>query len=733
VTLGTGGSMNDNRDAQYLYLYEEVARRSVARFHELPFWDPYYCGGLPALGTPSARFASPTFLLTLALGTIRADALVMFAMTLVGLEGMYRYARTRGGGALGSVLVAPVFALSGFFGRFPTYGWTHFYGFELVPWALLGMRMALGGSRRGVVTFALAIAWMIGFGGTYAAPITAVGAGVEIVEALLRRGRRPRAALHALAMAWLAVLFAIAASLVRLWPIAEMLSAAPRILGGTDGHGPREIWSLLFGAPTLFARGGDFLVGLLLLPVFFLGCLRRRSMPLLFAGLAWIWLSLGYDARPSLFAWLRFIPPYTMLRAPERFLTLFSVVFAVVTALALRRLEATARRRPWVLVPWVVCVALALLDVTMLVRNATSYALQRTMIDTPPTIDRDFHQARGNRWLSAYYPFMSRGSLACFDDYNVAQSPDLRGDLEHEEYLRDPSAGSVERLDWSPNHIRLRAKLARPARVYVNQNWHPGWRSTAGTVVTDGGLLAIDLPAGDHEFELAFLPRSGLVGGATSLAALAVAGLALFRSRRSRDDRIAPGRPFARDLVLFASPFACVALSFVLVYEPRRPPPALVTPSGEPMLVDALPEGITPLDATWAEGIELVGAHFHTEPTRLPTEKVATIELDWKLTKAPPKGLGVYLELDGQKRTLIGVDYALLSGVLLFEDAPKNRILRDVGGPILLPWIGQPIHYDVWVVLYRARRSGERLTQIEGTTPHVESEGKVFVGSFVAP
>ena len=47
--------------------------------------------------------------------------------------------------------------------------------------------------------------------------------------------------------------------------------------------------------------------------------------------------------------------------------------------------------------------------------------------------------------------------------------------------------------------------------------------------------------------------------------------------------------------------------------------------------------------------------------------------------------------------------------------------------------IGQPIHYNVWVVLYRARRSGERLTHIEGTTPFVESEGKVFVGSFVAP
>jgi len=145
-TLAAAHLLNDFRDAQYCAVFEEAARLSVVKFHELPLWDPYYCGGVPGLGTPSAWFASPTFLLTLLFGTLRGDALIGFAMTVIGLEGTYRYVRARGGGSLASMTAAPVYALSGVFAHTGALGWTHFYGFELVPWALLGIRLALGGA-----------------------------------------------------------------------------------------------------------------------------------------------------------------------------------------------------------------------------------------------------------------------------------------------------------------------------------------------------------------------------------------------------------------------------------------------------------------------------------------------------------------------------------------------------------------------------------------------------------
>ena len=58
--------LNEFRDAQVLSLHERTALDTVRRFGQLPLWDPWYCGGLYGLGAPQGRFASPTFLLSLA-------------------------------------------------------------------------------------------------------------------------------------------------------------------------------------------------------------------------------------------------------------------------------------------------------------------------------------------------------------------------------------------------------------------------------------------------------------------------------------------------------------------------------------------------------------------------------------------------------------------------------------------------------------------------------------------
>ncbi|HSQ66332.1 MAG TPA: hypothetical protein VLM85_24080, partial [Polyangiaceae bacterium] len=44
--LSHAGSMVDYRDAQYFTLFEDSARISVLKFHQLPLWNPYYCGGI---------------------------------------------------------------------------------------------------------------------------------------------------------------------------------------------------------------------------------------------------------------------------------------------------------------------------------------------------------------------------------------------------------------------------------------------------------------------------------------------------------------------------------------------------------------------------------------------------------------------------------------------------------------------------------------------------------------
>src|SRR5687768_2355110 len=177
--LGSAGGANEFRDAQVMFLHERAAVLTMKSFHELPLWDPYYCGGLYGLGAAQSRFASPGFLVSLLFGVERAEPILVFFLTILGMEGTYRWLRLRVTDAFAAARIAPIFALSGHFAVAYFRGWTNFFGFELVPWVLFGITLAARGRASGLAVASIAFALILGFGGTFAAPIIAVAATVE--------------------------------------------------------------------------------------------------------------------------------------------------------------------------------------------------------------------------------------------------------------------------------------------------------------------------------------------------------------------------------------------------------------------------------------------------------------------------------------------------------------------------------------------------------------------------
>ncbi|HSQ66589.1 MAG TPA: hypothetical protein VLM85_25385 [Polyangiaceae bacterium] len=710
--LSHAGSMVDYRDAQYFTLFEDSARISVLKFHQLPLWNPYYCGGIYALGTPSARFTAPTFVLTLLFGTLRSSSIVAVLATIAGLEGTYRYARARGAGPLGAALAAPIFALSGFFPRSAAFEWINFLGFELLPWAALGLRRGLQGSLRGALLAAGAVGWMTCFGGTYAAPYMLLIGAWEAAEALWRL-RRDRARIRvAIGNVALAAVLAAGLAAVRLWPIAETLAAAPRLLGALASIPPLEMLQLLFGR-TIPMRG-DFIVGVLVLPLALLAAIDRRALWLLVGALFWTWLASGYSAHPSGYAILRGIPPYTMLRSPERFLVPFAMLYAVLAARGLGKLQilVRARRGRRFGSPWIPVAAATLLGINagVLVDNSWSWQRGRTLMAAPAELREasDFAKARGNRWLAAYYPGMARGTLSCFDDYQVPQSAALRGDLPHEELLAaaDVGAGKVERVSWSPDRIELHVELSRPARVIVNQNWHPGWRSSLGFVTSDQDRLAVDLPEGAHDVTLRFLPRSAVGGIAATLLALGAIAFLLVYVRRRGEPRTP--RAWTLCAAVATTPLWGVGLAFALVREPPRPPPRFVLPDGDPMIADAPPPQAEALGVRFTDGVTLQAARVVSHV--VPEGPMVDLELDWRLAGPAPPGLGVFVHIEPDKGDVVNVDHVALATVAPFEAFPADKTLRDALPPIALE-AGKT--YKVYVGLWRARRGGERLPVVD--------------------
>jgi hypothetical protein len=299
-------------------------------------------------------------------------------------------------------------------------------------------------------------------------------------------------------------------------------------------------------------------------------------------------------------------------------------------------------------------------------------------------------------------------------------SAQLRGDLAQEEYLEDPSAGQVRRIFWSPNRLELEVRATRPVHLRVNQNWHPGWRSSVGEAVSREGLLGVSLPPGEHELTLRFLPRSGLGGAPVSLLAWGSLGFIAWWARKR--GALAPWKMGA----IAAGPLVVWALLWVTWPEPPAPP-VLSNPNGAPILVESLPPEATPVRAHFGVPVELHGALVPAGPD---ANRLLPFELFWKVNGSVPRAVGIFVHLVDEHGRMVTQDHEVVAGTFFFKTAPRGPLLRDA---FTVSAMGLPPgKWKILVGLWNSRGDGAR---IGAFTPEGEPvpDGRVLAGTFTVP
>jgi hypothetical protein len=734
--LSHAAAFNEFRDAEVLSMHEQAAVASIRDYGQLPLWNPWYCGGLYGLGEAQSRFAAPPFLLSLLFGVERAQPIIVWLFAVLGMEGTYRWLRLRVNDATAVLRVAPIFALSGHFAVAWFRGWTNFFGFELVPFVLYGITVAARGRTHGIAVAAIAFAIILGFGGTFAAPLIAVAAVAETLRVLLETppGRR----LRAIAMLFSVASFMAAVAAVRLLPLAEVLSAQPRIMAGTPGHPPIAI--LYFLVKSINAHAGEldepngaFYVGGGFLALIALGGAERKSMRPLVIVILFLWLSAGYARKPALFALLRELPVFSALRYPERFLWLGILFACEPAANALAKVPRLGEGKGWRNGANIVLSAAVLLSVGWQVKAFWDCSLERDLGAVSKEPGHEFRQSRGNRWLAGHYQGLNLGSLSCWETHPVTMSPNLRGDLAQEEYIENPALGAARRVSWSPNVLVVHTKMSAPGRLFINQNWHPGWRASVGNVVSVDGLLAVELPAGEHDVRLAFEPRSAFAGGVVTLVGLAsLLGLAFVRVPFRRGAVI-------RTAVLVLAPWAAMAALVATWKEPRFPPPPMRNQNNSPALVSAVAPDAVPIAAQFELPIVLDAAKVEG-----PHELYHNIDIDlWFRRTGPlPRTTGMFVHLirrPGQepippaepgkepKHDFWNVDHQVVGGSFYLSDAPRDIIVHDsFGAHLSHPARGW---YDVWVSFGHVSGKKGRTHVIEKGRSEINDD-RIKVGSF---
>lgn len=528
-------------DDHYFFAHEEAARISLLRYHQLPAWNPYYCGGIPLAANPQDETFAPDFLLRLAFGTGPGRHLAVVLFVLLGLEGTHRLARRYGASQVAAAAAAIAFACSGRFFVMLEYGWVHMFGFQLLPFAVLAYEKALASWRWAIAGGAM-LAWMLLCGGTYTVPYSAVALAALALHDAARAFLAPAERRWWRPLAVVAAMGGVAAVLggVKLLPMIRIILEHPRMVDAPDGYRISAVIEMLTARKRdLGTMAGESFIGegMIILALFAPIVRSRAGGRMLFAAIVFFGLSMGQVGSAALFPLLRKLPIYEQLRNPERFTVIVALFFALAASQSLTWLEDLparvgrvvrdryrafrARRRGEVAVvgeaapPLGVVARFVLGLVGAAIVVAVAYPMARLVLrhnvvvpgfyaqEAPLARQAPFRQARGNRWEAHVWPPASLGTLQCFEETEFPQSARLRGDLPAEEYGATPDV-KVERIAWSPNAITLRVASPGPATVLVNQNYDRGWRSGQGRVRSEEGLLAVDVPAGETTVQLVY-------------------------------------------------------------------------------------------------------------------------------------------------------------------------------------------------------------------------------------
>lgn len=550
-----------------------VVVRTIERYHEFPFWDPYTCGGHPAWGSLESDpiVVSPVlpvyFLVPLPIA-IRVE--IVF-WTVVGLLGCWRLAGRFTESHAVKSLFTVVALLNSRWGLQIAAGHSWHLLYSLLPWALFFFDRAIepraesARARRDLVLVGGCIATMVYGDGIYPVPHTAFLLVVyALVMARSTRSWRPIAA-----VAWSgAVAFGLSAP--KLLPLFEALARYPRIIKSDEAMWPQYLYGVFTWRESDYTAQGSFVVGMWHEWGFYLGwpalvgiiaavAVSRgpRERALKWAGIIMFTFFIG--GFHPLMPWrlLHLLPIFKSQHVPQRWLYPSVMTLACAAASGIERWlgRAGPRRSQYEGVLSVAAIALAIQIGTV---SSGSMAQSFVYPSPVPRQEATFHMVHRlpprpdyvpELWDVASLPGVIEnvGTLECVTDngFHVTHHDDegrMKGvgaygdtDPEYrgEAYVAERDTPATI-AGWTPNAVDVRVDGASPGdHVVLNQNWDPGWTADgAQTVAYNDAVSAVATSAG-QTIHFRYAPRTVWWGVALFASTLATVAFVLTRARRA--------------------------------------------------------------------------------------------------------------------------------------------------------------------------------------------------------
>jgi len=505
---------SDGADRDMFTQLRWVPYHTLTHFHQLPFWNPYKCGGMPMLGNPESAIVTPFLLLYLVFGLIPGMLLEIYLHVAIMFAGGYVFGRELGLVPRAALVLAAMFPSSSWLSLHVAMGHLNFLSIAYIPWilALLLMSCRLHRWHLAILGGLLCALTLTegNYGFVFAVMLIAI---VSIWYAATSLSIRPIVA------AALIGIFSLAFSLPKLIPAAELLTANPReiLLSYLQWHGilvalfsrNQDLSAPMVGSYFFSEYGGYIGPPFLLLALIGVGNVRK-SVPWVLGAIFFVLLFRGDTGPNAPTMWLRHLPLAGNIGLCGRWVT--PLVFCVGVLAALGANTLCERPVQWGRRATAILIIVGVADAWLVCAPTYRYLLQPAMGAPGPSVT--FRQ------YSSSYPvpltsiaMAGMGSLKCGGiGYQVDLPKDSVIGFNEKKYRGESyllGAGKVTCSLWTPNRLRYEVDIPGTTSLVVNQIMYPGWHLTHGNgfAYAENGLIAVRVPSGRQEIELTYTPH----------------------------------------------------------------------------------------------------------------------------------------------------------------------------------------------------------------------------------
>lgn len=556
---------------QHLFYYG-VVLKNVVEYGQMPYWNPWYCGGNVMWQNPQIALLSPVYPLTAFMSLQLAMKINIVLHYWMGFAGMHLLL-TRVLGlthAPAVIYLATLVTAAGAPAIHLRVGHSVFLPGFYLPLQLYFFFQALKtGHWKYILLAAMTMALMVFNGGTHILPMSVAALGsFAVVAAVLRRDWRP--------LAFVAV-FGIAAaaySAPKLLPVAQFVAGEQY----WDTRNPIEkpdrvtidILEQTYLVPTQDVGGrlamqrhgwheyGNYIgaASAIAIVLGLVWVLLRRApahhwfgVSLALTTIVLFLLSLGEFSAYAPAVLSQRLPLFENFRIPSR----YTIPFLQFGALTLGWAFHSIVTRHGFSKPAKIAVAILCLAASAHLLVVNRWHLRGVF--TQPAFDTAFRWMDGPREIAtdkdsnAYAPGSpmlralvdDRAFFYCYESLQV-----YRAAVADRPHLWVEGTARVSDVDFSPNRLTFNVFGGpEPAKLLLNYNWGPGWSTTAGPTELmgePGKLATVTIAPGQTgRYEFRFTPP-GLYAGAAVFAIAALASALGWQRRTAPTFEVPPPR-----------------------------------------------------------------------------------------------------------------------------------------------------------------------------------------------